>query len=522
MQKLPTIEAKEYLDRVNYNGVTVVNAEHDTYFAVINYAGKDYYVKNNSTEFIYNAEESRYDLVNATLYTIYDQNGNSTFDSDDIFVLDMVVNKQISPNIIKNNNVLKLVPVLLKQKHNIEASATGVITEDRTAMTTIKDIEGNDTTLSGNAVSVTDNAGVEVSQYCYEQQVVVTYELNDDFYNFTGFYIEIGGTIYDLATRNNGTWTIGNYFYEASGQTQLGTVVTNGDNSIKLTFDKIAPSDVKIYAAFDGKIANIAIGDVKDASQNILLDAVVVNYDGKGANKAYTFSSSSDIISSTSSTISSVKFGDVGARTIVYRLSQDATMNLVGWAVYDSKVMNGTLEDKITIIYNYATPVTVTGSDDTVSMSYLDLFTNSADISVLENLFNGSSQYTLIPVLEQKTLTINLKNASLDGDGNGTADGETGADVTGLTYYAGGDGLDISSHAAHFAKTGYTPSGWEGVAPISAYKTSEAPHGSVTANPFSCGDPGGILVAELGLVLAKRFRTGRIFSLLERKKEVTP
>lgn len=33
---------------------------------------------------------------------------------------------------------------------------------------------------------------------------------------------------------------------------------------------------------------------------------------------------------------------------------------------------------------------------------------------------------------------------------------------------------------------------------------------------------GGILVAELGLVLAKRFRTGRIFSLLERKKEVTP
>lgn len=33
---------------------------------------------------------------------------------------------------------------------------------------------------------------------------------------------------------------------------------------------------------------------------------------------------------------------------------------------------------------------------------------------------------------------------------------------------------------------------------------------------------GGILVAELGLALAKRFRTGRIFSLLERKKEVTP
>jgi len=29
---------------------------------------------------------------------------------------------------------------------------------------------------------------------------------------------------------------------------------------------------------------------------------------------------------------------------------------------------------------------------------------------------------------------------------------------------------------------------------------------------------GGILVAELGLTLAKRFRTGRIFSFLERKK----
>ncbi len=461
-----------YLDKVNFNGVTVVNTTFDSYFALINYGGKEYYVENDSTQIQYNAGESRYDLVNATLYDRYDIDGNSIIDEKDIFEIDMVMNTGITAGVLGNNYVLKLVPVLRKQMHEIVASATGVITDDRTAMTTIKDIEGNDVTLSGNSVTVTDNAGDDKSEYCYEEQVVITYELNDDFYTFTGFYIEIGGVIYDLATQNNGIWTIGNYFYEASGQTQLGTVVTNGDNSIKLTFDKVAPTDVKIYAAFDGKTANIGLGDVKDAAQNILLDAVVVNYDGKGENKAYTFSASSDIISSTSSTIASVKFGDLGAHTIVYRLSQDATMNLVGWAVYDSKVLSGTLEDKITIIYEYASPVTVTGSDDTISMNYWDLFTNSADVTVLENLFNGSSQYTLIPVLEQKTLTVKLTNAKLDGDGNGSADGETGADVSSLTYYAGGDGLDVSSYANHFAKVGYTPTGWEGVGAIAAYNTS--------------------------------------------------
>ena len=460
-----------YLDKVNKEGVTVVDTEFDEYFAVVNYNGKDYYVERDAAQFNDDTVAGRYDLVNATLYARLDYDGNSTINDNDIIEMDMNLSKGIPAGILGNNDVLKLVPVLKKQMHNITSAATGVLADDGLSMNTIKDIQGNDTVSSGNFVSVSDNAGVDKTQYCYEDQIVLTYDLNDDFYIFTGFYIEVNGAIYPLATQDASTkaWTKGIYFDSTSGQTQLGTVVANGDNSIKVTFDKVAPSEVQIYAAFDGKTVNLAVGDVKNGT-TILLDAVVENYDGNGDYKDYTFSTSDNIIS-TSSSIQSIKFGKLDKQSIVYRLSADATMNLVGWAVYDAAVMNGTLEDKITVIYNYAEALAATGADATVSMDYYELFTQSADVSVLENLFNGSSQYTLIPVLQQKTATIKLTNAALDGDGNGTVDGETGADVEGLTYYAGGEGLDISDYADDFAKVGYTPTGWQAVTGVT-YSTS--------------------------------------------------
>ena len=467
-----------FLDKISQENVTVVDYDENAYFATVNYKGKNYLVKNDGAQFVVNA--GKYSLYDATLYTLKDIDGDGQESAGDLISLGTTSGlNTISAGLIGNNDIVRLEPIVEKKAHAIEALVSGEPETDKKSVKPLRDIAGQvvdeaDIT-SGNIAVVTNTAGNDVETYYYGDTVKLTYTLNDDYYVFKGWYIKIGENIRTIATRNasTGVWTVAENFDSTQTATQYGTVNKSNmtDTTIELTFDKYVPSNVTIYAAFDGKEVSINIGKVRqnlnDSSSKIVLDSLVVNYDGSAENKAYTFSQNNFI---TGSSFETVKFGNTydaaHTKSISYSLSAGATMKLLGWAVYDANNNGANLEDRITIIYQYESAITGSGAG-TLEINYYDLFMNDSgvnDITVLQNLFNGNSNYYLIPVFEQKTITVSLTNAG--------GEGESGNVVENLTYYAGGEGLDLSSYSNQFAKVGYTPSGWTSADEAFEYSTT--------------------------------------------------
>jgi len=436
-----------FLEKVNATNVNVVTYTATSYWATVNYKGTNYLVVNDGTQLV--ADGEGWKLENANLYSTTPE--TTTVDP----------NQVIPAGLIGNGDIVELEPILKKQVYTVAVDKKGEFKDS--VFATLRDVNGNEG--DGSAFQHYEIYS-SVNSYSFGDSVVLTAKDNAQSiafksHRFIGWYAKIGETI--NAIMLNGV--VDERFNPNNTTAQKLGTFDKATNT--LTFDKAAPANVEIYAIFAPNSINVTTTPLYGS-----FDSVIKNYDGKAGNKLYSFGN----VINASSTMLSLTYGetsyaDSAKRTISYTILPTAGFSLKGWAVVDDYAVwaaNGgktTLDasidllDYVTIVYEYENPIT--NSSD-IALHYAELLNNETgnNMDLFTKLFALEQNYTkggftLIPVLQQKTVTVTLTHDEVDSkvDNNGE-------DVTGLIYYVGGDGLDVSAYAERFGYQGYTATGW--------------------------------------------------------------
>lgn len=357
-----------------------------------------------------------------------------------------------------------------KVKYDVSTLIQGEVSE--TTLVSLKDYDGEDATTGGNVIATRNTDAADISQFVFGDTICLDYNLNKDAYTFKGYRLKTTTSgVIKIADWTGSEWAIGdNFKAEESSYTKYGTA-TVVDGKIQVVFNKmnIASFGTKeddsgsklgavICGVFEGKEANIGLSGYNQ--DGTTYTAYIIDKDGKTSNNTLTpIAYSEQVIKVESSTFNKVKYGDLTAKTLNYEIGENAPYMVKGFAchvVYTSSES----QDIILTTFDAATSGTLT-------KSYKELFEGNADY--LKSLFKGDATLYILPILTQKTITVSLSG--------GTGDGTSGDKVEGLTYYAGGDGLDISGYVNQFTRTGYTAEGW-----VWIDETTETNKYSITTN----------------------------------------
>lgn len=409
-------------------GFSVTNYDYSDILAEITYNSETYYVL--KTNLIYN--EGTYKLNVENLYKLASTNNTE-------FPLKEIENKQLI--------IFKV--YVEKVKYDVSTLIKGFENND---LVSLKDYNGTDTDKGGNDVYTRNISNSDITNFVYGDTIYLDYKLNSSFYTFKGYMLKTKDAIYKIADWNGTNWTIGeNFTTNENGKNKYGTAVETG-GKIKITFDKLSITTfgkeeetskaigAVICGIFEGKTAEIGVAGYKVGETTY--NAFISNFDGKtDANTLTPFAYDSNVIKSSDSTIKSIQYGDSTKRTIAYDSFENGPYRVIGLAchvVYTS----GESENIILTKFDASQKATL-------EKTYVELFAGNE--TYLESLFKGEVSLYILPILTQRTITVTLK----------AGEGATGNAVENLTYYAGGNGLDLSDYVNQFTKTGYSADSWK-------------------------------------------------------------